>query len=535
MSDPRDHSVRTQFRQRICDLLDTRPDADILEIAANVDIGYKPSEDRRKDPDYPIEALLRALFAKEVAGWSFPELSRRLEGDPQMTAALGFGDVPDQSTFWNIWNGEYLADELRDSLRRKANWTRNRARAENHPIGDSALKPTDTSGTSQRTENRVIREKLDTVPREMVRLVADEWAFLPSRGSNTQYHRNAFIELESVMAALCLAAEQGAEVYGDNTTRNSGSPDGDTLLHYIKQSTRADILRRFHGSTGLMVNRAKQYLEFDRPVDVAVDITDVAYYGRDRESKWVWDRRGFDKKDHDWAHRYASISIVGDNLRFVLGVIPVAEGMMYGEIVEKLLDEAQLHVSIGTLYADRAFATTDVIRVLNRRSLNYVIPVRRNARITRRISRMKQDVEVVDEYGVYGEQRGRGTQKRAETTLVLLPSQQSSSDAAAFYTDLDVDDSTSLDRAKTKRAINRYRRRWAAETQYRSLKTFLPWTTSNNGLVRLFHFLFGMLVYNLWRIVDFLIQQDMERELRWKPRVKAIRFVNAIRGSRLLG
>jgi IS4 transposase len=55
-------------------------------------------------------------------------------------------------------------------------------------------------------------------------------------------------------------------------------------------------------------------------------------------------------------------------------------------------------------------------------------------------------------------------------------------------------------------------------------------------VVRLFHFAFGMLLYNLWRLVDFLIQLSMDGyEMRYKPRVKSKRFINAIVDNRLLG
>lgn len=84
--------------------------------------------------------------------------------------------------------------------------------------------------------------------------------------------------------------------------------------------------------------------------------------------------------------------------------------------------------------------------------------------------------------------------------------------------------------------MDRYLRRWGIETQYSSLKTFIPKTTSNNHGIRLFYFAFGMLLYNLWRLVDFLIQQSMEEyETRYKPRVKAKPFINAIENNRLLG
>lgn len=124
---------------------------------------------------------------------------------------------------------------------------------------------------------------------------------------------------------------------------------------------------------------------------------------------------------------------------------------------------------------------------------------------------------------------------RAETTLALIPSSLNEDSTASFYTSVDVDDATTVGRSRTERVINRYRRRWGIETHFSSLKTFLPWTCSNCHVIRMFHFAFGMLLYNLWRLVDFLVQESMDGyETRYKPRVKSKRFINAIYSMSLL-
>lgn len=536
MTDSLEYSARAQFQQQVADLLETRPDANILDLAARLDMSIVPGEDNRCAPNYQTEAVVRALFAKEIAGWSNPELERRLANNLSTATALGFDeDIPEQSSFWEYWNSGYFSEDLKESIQRRAKWTRNVALEENHSIGDSARTPEDERGDSQRTESRLIRENLKTVPKELVSLIADEWNYLPSRHKNLRYHRNAFIELECLMAVQNIAAEDGSDIFGDHTNRSSGAPDGDTHLHYIKQCTRAGILRRTHTSTGLMVNRAKSYLEFDRPVDVAIDYTDVPYYGKDRDNKWVWDRRGYDKKDHDWAHRYATISIVGDNIRFVLGMLPYPVGKTHEAMVDELVKMAQLHVNIDTVYADKAFATTGVVRVLTEQSLDYIIPAPRNSRVKREIDRMRHEVKVKSNYGFFGKERDGGAMQRAETNLVLLPSTRSDKNIASFYTNKDVDDSTSFHRNQTERRVNKYERRWGTETNFRSLKIFLPKTASNNHVVRIFHFAFGVLLFNLWRLIDLLVQQSMDAyETRSKPRVTAKRTVNAIKNTRLL-
>jgi len=51
-----------------------------------------------------------------------------------------------------------------------------------------------------------------------------------------------------------------------------------------------------------------------------------------------------------------------------------------------------------------------------------------------------------------------------------------------------------------------YSKRWGIETSYKVKKqSFLPKTTSKNYLIRIFYFLFSVLLYNLWLLVDVLL------------------------------
>jgi len=51
-----------------------------------------------------------------------------------------------------------------------------------------------------------------------------------------------------------------------------------------------------------------------------------------------------------------------------------------------------------------------------------------------------------------------------------------------------------------------YGKRWGIETSYKVKKhSFLPKTTSKNYLIRIFYFLFSVLMYNLWLLADILI------------------------------
>jgi IS4 transposase len=97
-------------------------------------------------------------------------------------------------------------------------------------------------------------------------------------------------------------------------------------------------------------------------------------------------------------------------------------------------------------------------------------------------------------------------------------------------TNLAVSDEIGLDRRQTRCRINRYSRRGGIETAYGGIKEFAPWTTSKEYAVRLFHFGFAMLLYDMWLLVDLLVQLSLNVvDFRTKPRVIAPRFRGFLR------
>lgn len=95
-------------------------------------------------------------------------------------------------------------------------------------------------------------------------------------------------------------------------------------------------------------------------------------------------------KDYRFCHKFATITIVGENSHYVLGVCPLgseeyAENDMYpgkpqtyyhGNVVRRLLAIADEYANIQTVFADRAFHAVDVIHAIEHRNLKYVIPAK---------------------------------------------------------------------------------------------------------------------------------------------------------------
>jgi IS4 transposase len=60
------------------------------------------------------------------------------------------------------------------------------------------------------------------------------------------------------------------------------------------------------------------------------------------------------------------------------------------------------------------------------------------------------------------------------------------------------------------------------------VKAFLPKTSSKDYRVRLFSFTFAALLYNLWRLTDYLVKVGLDQAIRSSPVVTARTFVRAV-------
>lgn len=70
-----------------------------------------------------------------------------------------------------------------------------------------------------------------------------------------------------------------------------------------------------------------------------------------------------------------------------------------------------------------------------------------------------------------------------------------------------------------------YGRRWGIENGFKKLKHFLVRTTSHDEQYRFFSFAFACVLYNVWRLVDLLVQLALDDDPSYSPRVDANLFL----------
>jgi len=474
--------------------------------------------------------MVRAFYCKELAGFTTTELYEFL-ADAERARTLGFDPdqfasdktAPGRTTLGRAWRDRF-SDRLKSFITQSAERILAVAHNMGNPLGMRALEPTEKSDCSKRSERRYVTQKAKDVTDALCQIVFPA-IDLDRPDDGTQYADTAFLDLQSYLGLTGTAANQGSQMFDEETTRDSGGPAGDTHLEYIKQLDAMEIASMINGAIGSMVWAAEQYYSIDRHADVAIDITYVAYYGN--RDEFQMSTGAPPSKSYSWCYKMATISVVGEEVKFTLGMRPLRGYIPRSVLVEQLIDIASDHVSLGTVYADAEFDGIGVIDALEEENLSYLIRKSSDNRVDRFVADMDHDVAVKQSHEM--EKTSGGETVTVTPTLVGVPSTRKEDTTVVFVTNLQVSDGTKAARGRTSRLLGRYARRWGIENSYKSIKDFLAWTTSRNTAVRVFYFGFAVILYDMWLVVDLLVQISLDIEQRLKPRVPARTFLNIVR------
>jgi len=148
-----------------------------------------------------------------------------------------------------------------------------------------------------------------------------------------------------------------------------------------------------------------------------------------------------------------------------------------------------------------------VFQTLSNLDVNYLIP--------KRTSSSKQDVlgqMEEDNKGVAVESASVHMESVSHPMRLLYVPSTSAEGTAVFATNLRVGPE------EAESFCQRYSRRWQIESEYKSIKgDFLANTSSKDYRVRLFYFVFAVLLYNIWRLTDFLLKAGVDGEMDYVP------------------
>jgi len=498
------------------ELSETLRDGDCLRAAVSaVTIYMEHLEDGYPEwhpaPD-SLRGMLRLFIYREITGDSY----RTLETYQELAEPFGLDHVPDESVLSRSWRNRF-DDGVREYVTVAAHFVVKEIH--DHGPAVSAVRPkeevTDSEtdpGSDGQEDRSGGAEFSDEQIRRTTRLARDHGfdGFDSGRAQNASYEDIQFFELQTFMGMVGCGTAQGAARFQFRRGEDYG-PHGDTHLRAVKQFEPTELVEGFDQASNRLLSAIADEASFRRPVTAAIDITTVPYYGNINEMPMVSGTK--DREGH--AFKFATLSIIGRNIPLVLAVEPVRESSPWDDnppnqihrVVRRLVERAKEHVPIETVLCDREFDSMWVFQTLQNHDINYLIPKRINSTEREAIDQMDADgQDVAVETASVNVESGSH-----ELRFLYVPS-TSGERTAVFATNLRVGPE------EAESFCRRYSRRWQIENEYKSIKNdFLAKTSSKDYRVRLFYFVFAVLLYNIWRLTDFLLKAGVNSEMDYAP------------------
>ena len=564
------NDVRAQaveiFVERVTERFDAG-DSNLAEALANTTVPLTLADDQyTRGGGFDFETMVQLYVFKSIREFSGNYLQEHLERYPHLIDWFNLDQAPTQQSFSHTWNNRFTPD-ARHALECAA--IAIASAAVERDVIKAELAPDDPEDDELEDEGKPKREYQRERTQQSVRFARKHAhpEFHTSRAENKTYSDNAVFDMLSRMCATRGSAHSEGE-YGW-ITEDEFTADPSTILRAMKKVTGTDskqltlqeslepseitdspavrdaILEPFEDAVDNIVYSIEGETPFDERFNIAaIDIT----YAPISISPWE-DREddtpnpnfpamasGYKKENEDdprypRGYKFATITLVGQNVPIVLGVEPVRNNSIwqdddapsdsYGELVSRLLDRAEQFVDLDMVLFDSAFYAKAALNEIDQRGLTYLAPMPK-------YQSEKDAIGNVEEHPTADMAIRRGCPLTYEGRThhfqqLFVPSSEKTGSYAVFV--------TNMDRVETdhiRHVVNIYRRRWDIENQYKSIKEFMPRTSSMDFRVRFLVFVFSALMYNLWRLTDYLIKLSLDIPLRDEPVLGARTFVRAV-------
>jgi putative transposase len=435
---------------------------------------------------YSHESLIKLYLFQQIKGIKFyTKTTKYLRRNPSIKWKLGFCKAPDRSTIGYFVN-KILDDEIKIYLK----FTIDKIIEISEKFGIIFdVKILQPNIPKQKKSKSSIEHKKNNKTKEIGKYIKKRLSSLIDLNlhQKTKYTKKDFIDLLLHMCERNDYAENGGKSF---KIKRNKSPNGDTLLYHLKKYNDINHIKRNFTTIFEMIwesARKNNIINIRRKVDIAVDYTEINYYGK-KNTPMIRDKKP--ERGAKYCYKFITIDIVENNKRFTLFALTVGPLDTQEQLLRILLSYAKQRVKIKRLLTDRGFFDSNSIQLFKDYHVPFIMPCSSNNRIKNILETMPAPCVIID-------------YPMKHTTFNVVIVKDSDKIKRAFATNIYFNEN---DVNLADRIFMIYSRRWGIETSFRILKhSFKAKTTSKNYFIRLFYFLFSVLLYNLWILIDVLL------------------------------
>lgn len=265
----------------------------------------------------------------------------------------------------------------------------------------------------------------------------------------------------------------------------------------------AGVERMLAKSVQMMAKRGM----IPRSAVVAMDMTEHGYSGKKIDEIA---HGGRSKNGTSWFETYATAAIVSLPYLPHIAIRAVHSGdlphVCVGDLLRKL---SGYGVTVGLLLVDRGFYSAAVMELLARLKIDFIMPVPMNPAIRRAIAEFKAGKrKEVSRYKLNAK-GGKGRRPWEYTMVIIKRFEIKDGRRQAVYLVFATNRSMRKAMATLSQIPSEYKKRWAIETGYRTVKETRARTKSNSLSARILFFYATIVYLNVLAIVNY--DADTER------------------------
>ncbi|KYK29891.1 hypothetical protein AYK20_09525 [Thermoplasmatales archaeon SG8-52-1] len=457
---------------------------------------------------YPYPILFKTIILMDITDKNQLTIVEYLKKNKRIAKRLGLIDIPVQSMLSRFIN--HAMDEETRIIR---SYIKNNIIDLSKKAGISLGLYTlniKRSVKQLQINNKGLKIKKGIKTKEIAEFFKNKTLKLIKFNGNTNeiYHDDELIDL---LIKIGLERKCAHNVCNSLRLKNKKVPISDAFLRRMKTMKPEKIMNDFDLLDENLWYTIEKNRLYNRSVKIAVDFTDMNYYGKGTSmtfNKVKLDNKG--KKKKMKCFRFITMDIVEPEGSYTLKTLPYNPLARKEESLYQLLKYAKQKLKIRIVLLDRGFFSIECIKVLKRLNLYFLMPAVRNEKIKEK-EQQTPTPGTIKPY-IMGD---------VEFDIIKIRDEKKEKDLL-FATNMDFNiDNPNI----TKKLLSIYSKRWAIENGYKIKKNeFCPKTTSKNFNIRLYYFLFTSFIYNLWILVRILVNLSLYGRKKVKKELTAYIF-----------